>query len=239
MYNFIDNYIFYFKQYCNYFLRLNSIEFNLVTGGVIFMLGILTSLNPCSLSILPLYFSYLLNSKNQNNLINSFYFIIGIFTNFLFIGILAIYVGKLNKNFLETENFFSSIILIMIGLGLLKIIPLNFFQFRESNNNITTTCSANFFVLGLTSSFTTSACNMPIITALFAWLSSLKDTISIILFLMSYIVGYSLSIIIAFSINKLIEKTNILNTIVSWLSSIIGIITLSNGIFLFCNSIYL
>jgi len=93
----------------------------------------------------------------------------------------------------------------------------------------------NTFFIGFTSGFLTSTCNIPILITLLTWLSSLHNSITSTLLAITYLVGYSMSIILISFLKRFLDKIIMFNYIVSWLTSILGAITLSSGIFSICH----
>nr|YP_010337767.1 cytochrome c biogenesis protein transmembrane region [Sahlingia subintegra]UNJ17352.1 cytochrome c biogenesis protein transmembrane region [Sahlingia subintegra] len=236
MHNFIDNYLFLFKEYFNYILTINIINININTFIGIFIFGFLTSLNPCSISIVPIYFTYT-NSKgmlksNSANLL----FITGYFANFITIGIFIIYFARVYRTIVENFDLTSGILLSFIGVTLLKVLPMtslltekNLPKALKINEYI------NTFFIGFTSGFLTSTCNIPILITLLTWLSSLNNSIISMVLAMTYLVGYSMSIIFVSILKIFLDKIVMFNHIISWLTSILGAITLSSGIFSICH----
>nr|QUE28074.1 dsbD [Sahlingia subintegra] len=235
MYNLIDNSIFLFKEYCNYILTINIINIDINTFIGIFIFGVITSLNPCSISIIPIYFTYTnkteIFNKNKNML-----FIIGYFTNFITIGIFIIYFSKVYRNIVQFSDLTSGILLLFIGITLLKFLPITTVLTEKTilpdfiiNNSV------NSFIVGFTSGFLTSTCNIPIIITLITWLSSLHNSIISTSLAITYMIGYSMSIVFASALQHFLDEIVIFHRLISWLTSILGAITLSGGIFSICH----
>nr|ARO91287.1 thiol:disulfide interchange protein [Rhodochaete parvula]ASK39634.1 cytochrome c biogenesis protein transmembrane region [Rhodochaete parvula] len=243
MVNFIETYVFYFKQYSSNIISLSSIDFNLASFFVVFLFGILTSLNPCSLSIIPLYVSYIADNKTKNKQELNISFIIGILLNFLTISSLIIYFSNLYKVFLNNIDILLILNFVIIGLSLLKIISWeNQFIFNRRffvKFQYMLTPTVKFLILGFGSSFITSSCNLPIFVSFIVWLTVFQRPINIILFFITYFIGYSTCLIISIIISRVIKKISVYQVILSWCTAFVGCATLSNGIFLLCNYVNL
>ena len=235
MYTFIDNYVFLFKEYCNYILNINTVEINFYTFSCVFIFGWLTSLNPCSISIIPVYLSLINSEAKISPISNTFLFILGFFLNFIMIGGSIIYFGQVYRQIFSKSDLTSGTLLIFIGINLLKIIKIpitNITNKKESNIKVNTYFQA--IAMGFSSGIVTSACNIPIVVALLTWLSSLGNSIGSLLLLVTYVVGYSTSIFLAYFLNSFLTQVKFFNQITSWGISLVGCITISSGIFSLC-----
>nr|QUE29610.1 dsbD [Erythrotrichia foliiformis] len=236
MYNFLDNYIFLFKEYCNYILTVHTVTININTFAAIFLFGWLTSLNPCSLSIIPIYISHISNEKETPKVNTSILFILGLFTNFIIIGSLFIYFAQIYKQFVINFNATSGFLLIFIGVNLLQIFPISsLFINKTQAADVKSNGYLNSFTLGFSSGIITSACNIPILVALLTWLSSLNNYIQSISLSITYTLGYCLSIFSASFLTKFLNQLQVFNRITSWTTSVVGAFMLSSGIFSLCH----
>lgn len=231
IYNFIDNYIFLFKEYCNYILTINTINININTFMGILAFGWLTSLNPCSISIVPIYLSYIGNkndtSKNKTNIL----FFCGFVANFMTICICITYFAKLYKQTVANSILASGVLLVFLGITLLRIISLpTIFKNPLSKSS----SEINVFTVGFSSGIVTSACNIPILITLLTWLTSLDNTMQGFFLGATYLLGYSSSILFASILTGFLNEVNTFHKIISWCSSIFGTIILSTGVFSIC-----
>ena len=235
MYILIDNYVFLFKEYCNYILNINTVEVNFYTFFFIFIFGLLTSLNPCSLSIIPVYLSLINNEEEISNTNNTFLFILGFVINFIMIGGSIIYFGQVYRQFFSRSDLTSGILLIFIGINLLRIIKIPIISTgNQEKSKIKANSYFQTIIVGFSSGVVTSACNIPIVAAFLTWLSSLENIIESFLLLVIYIVGYSTSIFVAYFLNNFLTQVKFFNQVTSWGISFFGCITISTGVFSLC-----
>ena len=236
MYNLIDNYIFLFKEYCNYILTINTVHISYNTFIGIFFFGWLTSLNPCSISIVPIYLSYVSFETKKSSNSTTIFFVLGFLMNFVVLGILLIYFGKVYRRLFSNSDLTSGILLVFVGIALLKILPIA----GVSNDKIMESDlkfgrNINSILVGFSSGFITSACNAPIVLVLLTWLSSLNSALQSLLLAITYVFGYSLSIFLASLVGKFFSQIRILNQTISWATSFVGSVVLSSGVFSICH----
>nr|QUE28251.1 hypothetical protein [Pseudoerythrocladia kornmannii] len=207
---------------------------------IIFILGILTSLNPCSISIIPIYLSYITNVELEKRILTNIFFILGSCINFLLIGEAAISITSFYNKILVNSDLTTGVALVFIGIVLLRLIPLDIIVQKNQNNSPT---KSNFllsaFFLGSSSGFVTSACNIPVIIALLSWLSIFSNPLQSVFLLLVYFLGYSLSLVFISILSNIMDQIGFLNNILSWITSLFGMFLLSNGIFLICTFIQL
>ena len=97
---------------------------------VTFIEGILTFISPCILPLVPIYISYLMETKEQDNknstIINAFGFVLGFTILFVILGnIIAIMSKFLIKNS-EVISVVGGIIIILFGLNFINVIKIPF-----------------------------------------------------------------------------------------------------------------
>tara|TARA_Y100001970_G_scaffold196569_1_gene239045 strand:- start:24184 stop:24846 length:663 start_codon:yes stop_codon:yes gene_type:complete len=157
---------------------------------LIFSAGLLTSLGPCSLSLLPITVAYIGGSDNKNNKFKTVSFCSGIISSLVFLGAIS---GILGKIYGQLPVFFTtsiSIFAILMGLNLLGLI-----KFRLPN-------SPNFdfikekvpsflapFITGAAFGLASSPCITPVLATLLAWVSQAKNPLISILFLFFFGLG--------------------------------------------------
>ena len=172
---------------------------------LIFSAGLLTSLGPCSLSLLPITIAYIGGTeKNQFKLIS---FSGGVVFSLVILGALS---GLLGKVYGQIPSYFSSIvalIAIIMGLNLLGILKFqlpNGPELKFIVNKIPPFLTP--FALGTTFGFASSPCITPVLASLLAWVTQAKNPTISILFLFVFGIGQVVPIIIAGATTENLKK---------------------------------
>ena len=166
------------------------------TVFLIFSAGLLTSLGPCSLSLLPVTIAYIGGTeKNQFKLLS---FSAGIVFSLVMLGALSGFLGKIYG---QIPSYYSSIVAflaISMGLNLLGII-----KFQLPNGPDIKLIEKKIppfltpFAIGTTFGLASSPCITPVLASLLAWVSQSKNPTISIIFLFFFGIGQITPIIIA------------------------------------------
>ena len=199
---------------------------------LIFCAGLLTSLGPCSLSLLPITVAYIggTNNKNNNNL-KIFSFCGGVVLSLVFLGALSGFLGRIYGKLPDFFNIFISLFAIAMGLNLLGVLK---FQLPNAP-------SLNFLekklppflaplITGTTFGLASSPCITPVLATLLAWVSQAKNPLISILFLFFFGLGQVTPLIIVGitteNMRKLLEFRRY-SQVIPFLS---GVVLLSLGV---------
>ena len=163
---------------------------------LIFSAGLLTSLGPCSVSLLPITIAYIGGTeKNKFKLIS---FAGGVVFSLVTLGALSGFLGKVYG---QIPSFYSSIvavIAIIMGLNLLGVVKFqlpNGPDLKFIENKIPPFITP--FALGTTFGFASSPCITPVLATLLAWVSQAKNPTISIVFLFFFGIGQVTPLIIA------------------------------------------
>ena len=167
-----------------------------LTVFLVFSAGLLTSLGPCSLSLLPITIAYIGGTdKNKFKLIS---FSGGVIFSLVTLGAIS---GLLGQIYGQMPSYFSSIvavIAIIMGLNLLGILKFqlpNGPDLKAIENSIPSFLAP--FSIGTTFGLASSPCITPVLATLLAWVSQAKNPIISIIFLFFFGLGQVTPIIIA------------------------------------------
>ena len=172
---------------------------------LVFSAGLLTSLGPCSLSLLPVTIAYIGGTKkNQFKLIS---FSGGIVFSLVTLGAASGFLGIIYG---QIPTYFTSIvalIAIIMGLNLLGILK---FQLPNGPNleNIEDKIPSFLapFVIGTTFGLASSPCITPVLATLLAWVSQAKNPSISIIFLFFFGLGQVTPIIVAGATTESLKK---------------------------------
>ncbi len=161
-----------------------------LTVLLIFCAGLLTSLGPCSLSLLPITVAYIGGTDKKNNELKVFSFCGGIISSLVFLGAISGFLGKIYG---QLPSFFTtsiSLVAIVMGLNLLGILKFRFpdspsFEFIQ--NRVPSLFAP--FITGAAFGLASSPCITPVLATLLAWVSQAKNPLISIVFLFFFGLG--------------------------------------------------
>ncbi len=164
---------------------------------LIFIAGLLTSLGPCSLSLLPITVAYIGGTDDKKNELKVFSFCGGIISSLVFLGALS---GLLGKIYGQLPGFFNtgiSLFAILMGLNLLGLIKFRLPEgpnFELLKNNLPSYLTP--YITGAAFGLASSPCITPVLATLLAWVSQAKNPLISILFLFFFGLGQVTPLII-------------------------------------------
>nr|QVY57936.1 cytochrome c biogenesis protein transmembrane region [Betaphycus gelatinus] len=214
IFNLLELKSYYLQQevYKLFFSQLHNAK--LSTFVFIFIGGVFTSINPCSISILPLSLSsiqYQNNKKIRKDII-----IYGLISSLI---IMISIISLLNISYYKLQlniPFFSSLLTIILGLNLLQILEFNIFDidtskiriFGENTNQFIST-----WIIGCAIGINSSSCSTPILTTIIIWLNNSNNFLLGAIYIGCYLIGYiaPLWIIVNISIDNSINISHMTN----------------------------
>lgn len=184
---------------------------------IIFLSGMMTSLNPCLLSLLPIITSYI--NTSYQHFYKKHLFIFGLISSFLITITLTTVFNIYFKYSTISIPIISSLYMIFLGLNVLNIIELRFLK-NSNNNAFSTTNNAIMdYAVGLLVGLHSSSCSTPILATIIFWVSQSKLTLISLLYILCYSLGYSLPIIIL--VTTTINFTKFLKVEKMWIHMIL------------------
>jgi len=206
-----------------------------VSIGIIFTAGLLTSLTPCMLSMLPITIGYIGGYETKNRwqaAAQSTWFALGLATTLAALGIVAALVGKVYGQVGIGLPIFVSIIAILMGLNLLEALPLQLPSFGGMD-----WISKDFppalrsYSIGLTFGLVASPCSTPVLATLLAWIATTQNTILGGALLLAYTAGYVTPLILAGTFTASIKKLLELRQWSGWITPLSGALLVGFGVF--------
>ena len=203
-----------------------------------FLGGIVASLSPCGIGVLPIVVSYVggySNEKTSKIAIQILFFILGLSLTLTVVGIACALTGKV---FGGTQNPYlvlvlSSLIMIF-GLNLLGLLDINFpvlvKKFPENSKHSFITYP---IILGAVFALATSPCSTPILAGIMAT-ASMSDNIAysaLMLFLFS--LGQGVIIMFAGLFTSVLKNLKSFAAFSEWLTKASGLILVLFSVFLF------
>ena len=203
-----------------------------ITILIVFTGGLLTSLGPCSLSLLPITVAYLAGFKNnQSPLQKTVSFCSGIVISLVVLGSLSGFLGKIYGQLPGFFSIFISFLAIIMGLNLLGIFKFSLPPGPDPEiwtNQVPPAFApvSAGFAFGLAS----SPCTTPVLAVLLAWVAKQANPLSGTIFLGSFAIGQIVPLFVAGTFAATIPKLLSLRPIGKWVPPISGMMLLTIGI---------
>ena len=221
--------------------QISSGEINFDSlGWLVYLLaflgGIVSSLSPCSLGLLPVIISFVIGKREEHsvnhikNVIQIFFFVLGLATTLTLAGIICAITGKVFGAHAGSYWILIMASLIMIfGLQMLEIIELPIPVMvktlpQNKNNNLI----LYPIIIGVMFAFASTPCSTPILAGILAYASVKANILNAAILLFLFSIGQSLILVIAglfTSIFKQLLKINKFSTILLKISGIILVLT--------------
>lgn len=180
---------------------LNTSNFTIVVYLISFLGGIVASISPCSLGILPLIVAYVTGNQHSKTitLIHMLLFVAGLSITLTIIGIICALTGHIFASIAPTYFvlFLAGLILIF-GLSLSGLLNINYPVFIKQLPSNSGKWGLLFpLVLGMVFALASSPCSTPILAAIMATASLSKNIMEASLMLLLFALGQGVIVIIA------------------------------------------
>ena len=168
---------------------------------MVFLGGVLTSLGPCNLSMVPVIMGYVGGQQDLSKAKGfrlSVLFTLGSSATFVLLGLFAALVGGLFGAKKQALYYAVALVCFLIGGNLLGAIKLNLdFLTRFQPRRLITTGLSGAFLLGLAVGLTGSQCATPILAAILTYAMAKSNLTSAAALLFVYGLGRGVPIILA------------------------------------------
>ncbi len=235
MWDFLQTQLFFLERFADRLVSMQLTHLSVVSLGIIFLAGLVTSLTPCMLSMLPITIGYIGGYESQGKLqaaVQSTWFALGLATTLAILGIIATSIGKVYGQIGVGLPIIVSLVAIVMGLNLLEIIPLRFPSLGATDwigNDLPR--SVRSYLLGLTFGLIASPCSTPVLATLLAWVANTQDLVVGAGLLIAYATGYVAPLILAGTFTASLKKILELRRWSGWINPVSGALLLGFGIF--------
>lgn len=231
----LETQLYYLQQLANNLVNNQLTHLSFVSVGVIFLAGLLTSLTPCMLSMLPITIGYIGGYEAKSRVqaaAQSTWFSLGLATTLAVLGIVAAFVGKVYGQVGIGLPIIVSMIAILMGLNLLEALPIQLPSF-DGMQWVSPDLpeGVRSYLLGLTFGLVASPCSTPVLATLLAWVSTSQDLILGGILLLAYAAGYVSPLILAGTFTASIKKFLELRRWSSWITPASGALLVGFGVF--------
>ncbi|MBR8836170.1 MAG: sulfite exporter TauE/SafE family protein [Stigonema ocellatum SAG 48.90 = DSM 106950] len=223
------------EQFANTLVSNQLTHLSWLSVATIFIAGLLTSLTPCMLSMLPITIGYIGGYEAKSRLqaaAQSTWFALGLATTLAVLGIIAAFVGKVYGQVGIGLPIIVSIIAILMGLNLLEALPL---QLPASGGiewiSQELPKGLRAYLMGLSFGVVASPCSTPVLASLLGWVANTQDLTLGALLLLSYTAGYVAPLILAGTFTASIKKLLELRRWSGWINPVSGALLVGFGVF--------
>jgi cytochrome c-type biogenesis protein len=235
MFEQVQLYLYGLAQWATELVSDQLTHISLVSLTIVGLAGLLTSLSPCLLSMLPIMVGYMGGYDTENRreaTLKSLSFVLGLATTLMILGLAAGLFGFVYGQVAIGLPIFVSLVAILMGLNLLGVLPLSLPSFGGPDVegwNLPSWLKA--YALGLTFGVVASPCSTPVLATLLAWISTTKDPVLGGALLLSYAIGYVLPLVLAGTFTTAIKRLLELRQWSSWITPASGALLLGFGLF--------
>ncbi|MBW4575157.1 MAG: cytochrome c biogenesis protein CcdA [Aphanothece sp. CMT-3BRIN-NPC111] len=222
-------------QFANALVSSQLTHLSWASIGVIFAAGLLTSLTPCMLSMLPITIGYIGGYETKSRVqsaIQSAWFSLGLATTLAGLGIFAAFVGQVYGQVGVGLPIIVSVVAILMGLNLLEALPIQLPSFGGTEwISKDLPRGVRSYLLGLTFGLVASPCSTPVLATLLSWVAATQDLILGGVLLLSYTAGYVAPLILAGTFTAAIKKLLELRRWSGWINPVSGALLVGFGVF--------
>ena len=203
---------------------------------LVFLGGIVTSIGPCNVAMIPLIVGYVGGSHElprRKAFSISLFFTLGLAITFMLLGVIAALIGGLMGGSTRLWYYLVAVVCFIIGLQMLSVIHLEMpTWFGSLREKVKTKGLMGALMLGLISGLLSSQCATPVLAAILTYVMAQKTGImygAVLLFI--YALGRGVPILLAGSFTGILKGFRSLGKWSGWVEKGSGIIILLVGFY--------
>jgi len=235
MWETIQTQLYNFSQLANNQVLQQLNQLSLVSIAVIFTAGLLTSLTPCTISMLPITIGYISSCDDDrtssSGFVQSLWFALGMATTLAGLGIAATLLGKVYGQIGIGLPLIVGAIAILMGLNQLELLPLRMpagLGLEWISKDLPR--GLRSYLIGLTFGLVASPCSTPVLATLLAWIGTTQNPLLGAGLLLSYAVGYVVPLVLAGTFTSSLKKILEVRKWSGWITPTSGVILIGFGV---------
>lgn len=239
MFQSLQLYLYDLSQWADQLVNAQLTHISPLSLTVVALAGLVTSLSPCLLSMLPIMVGYMGgydSATRQESVVRSLGFALGLATTLAILGLVAGLFGYVYGQVAVGLPLLVSAVAILMGLNLLGVLPLSLPNVggpEVSQWSLPAWLKA--YVLGLTFGIVASPCSTPVLATLLAWISATQNPMLGSAFLLAYAVGYVVPLVMAGTFTSTLKRLLALRQWSNWITPASGVLLLVFGVFSLLN----
>lgn len=199
---------------------------------LVYLLGIITSLSPCILSLLPVLLGYIggFGDNRRKSFIMAVFFVIGLGITFSILGMAASYLGTIFGQVGAFWYILAAAVAIIMGLNLLEVIQLKFPGLKRLPFKADSPLGA--VLVGLTFGLVASPCSTPVLAGILSFVAVQQQVLYGGLLLFVYGAGQGTPLILLATFTALVKELPYLQARSKYFSYFSGVLLILLGLYL-------
>ena len=202
---------------------------------LVFLGGVLTSIGPCNLAMVPVIIGYVGGQQNLTRAKGfwlSTFFTFGSSVTFMVLGIIAATMGGLFGTESRILHWLVALVCFAVGLSLLGALKVNFdLLTRLQPKRVAITGLIGAFVLGLVVGLAGSQCGTPVLVAILGIVMAKGKLTYGASLLFAYGLGRGVPIILAGTFTGVVKAIPAMERWTAWMEKAAGVVLIAVGLY--------
>ena len=203
---------------------------------LVFLGGVLTSIGPCNLSMVPVIIGYVSGQQHPTRSKGfwlALFFTLGSSATFMLLGVVAATIGGLFGTASKVLHWAVALVCFAIGLSLLGALKINFdFLARLQPKRVAVGGATGAFVLGLVIGLAGSQCATPVLVAILGIVMAKGKLAYGASLLFAYALGRGVPVVAAGTFAGVVKALPAMERWSRWMEKSAGVVLIAVGLYL-------